>query len=164
MISSDPQRPTPFQKVIETSRASGKLEAAQLKTAQSELDKLPAKEQLQALDVLEQTLADFGTAEAKTQYSLNPELPVSLLVNALPPKDVPAWCQKLLDKEPLLNLEEYKTLAPEQREQFMGLAHQALDYYAHKAESMRSGVNHASQSRDALADFIERASGAPLGS
>lgn len=164
MISSSAQNPNPFQQVIETSRKSGKLEAEQVKVAQTALDALPAKEQSQALDVLVKTLATYGTPEAKTLYSLNPELSLDLVVNALPPKDVPAWCQKLLDKEPLLNLEEFKTLAPEQREAFMGLAHKALDFYAHKAERMRSGFNSVTESRDALADFIERASGAPPGS
>ena len=115
---------------------------------------LPVAEHERALNWFEQQLAGFGSEAARSRVRQTPILRLGELLAALPPAEVPDWLQQRLVQAPLLSSQNLSALPPGQRQELLGLAARARDYYRGKASRMRSASNPATASSARLSDFL----------
>ena len=106
-----------------------------------------------ALDLLQQQVSQYGTAEAKAFFSLNPVLEVAAIAAALPGSGLPNELRS--SQAGGLSLETLSALPPARQSGILAVAREALSYHEAQASASRAGVNANSLQADEIRAFLQ---------
>ncbi|MBT9545775.1 MAG: hypothetical protein IV090_10340 [Candidatus Sericytochromatia bacterium] len=150
-----------YQNMLHSMRQAnqhGHLTVPQIKQAIHLAQGFKGQEQTLALDILKQTVSTHGTKEAKSFYSLNPELNLVDVFSAVHIDSIPESLLQLLNPDmPGLSLDRFRQLPAKDQTQLLEFARTAQNYYLEKAESMRSAVNPISAKAETIGMFLLQA-------